>query len=144
EALSPDFKIYIGQVLANAHALAETLVARGCAIVSGGTDNHLMLVDLRPKGVKGNAAEAALERAGMTCNKNGIPGDPEKPTITSGIRLGTAAGTSRGFGVSEFQRIGHLIADVLDSLGQNAEGDPAYDVVVRKQVQDLCARFPIY
>ena len=144
EALSPDFKIYIGQVLANAHALAETMVDRGCAIVSGGTDNHLMLVDLRPKGVKGNAAEAALERAGMTCNKNGIPGDPEKPAITSGIRLGTAAGTSRGFGTAEFQRIGHLIADVLDSLSRNAEGDSQREVEIREQVRELCTRFPIY
>ena len=144
EALSPDFKIYIGQVLANARALAGTMVDRGCAIVSGGTDNHLMLVDLRPKGVKGNAAEAALERAGMTCNKNGIPGDPEKPTITSGIRLGTAAGTSRGFGAAEFQRIGHLIADVLDGLSENTAGDPDREAAIREQVRELCARFPIY
>ncbi|MGI9503399.1 MAG: serine hydroxymethyltransferase [Geminicoccaceae bacterium] len=144
EALSPDFKIYIGQVLANARALAGTMVDRGCAIVSGGTDNHLMLVDLRPKGVKGNAAEAALERAGMTCNKNGIPGDPEKPAITSGIRLGTAAGTSRGFKTPEFQRIGHLIADVLDGLSDNTAGDSDREAAIREQVRELCARFPIY
>ena len=116
EALRPEFKLYAQNVVANAKALASVMIERGCAIVSGGTDNHLMLVDLRPKGVKGNAAAEALERAGITCNKNGVPFDPEKPTVTSGIRLGTPAGTTRGFGVKEFQDIGHLISDVLDGL----------------------------
>ena len=116
EALRPEFKLYAQNVVANAKALAAVMIERGCAIVSGGTDNHLMLVDLRPKGVKGNAAAEALERAGITCNKNGVPFDPEKPTVTSGIRLGTPAGTTRGFGVKEFQDIGHLISDVLDGL----------------------------
>ena len=111
-------------------------------IVSGGTDNHLMLVDLRPKGVKGNAAAEALERAGITCNKNGVPFDPEKPTVTSGIRLGTPAGTTRGFGVAEFQEVGHLISDVLDGLGA---GDSASaEQAVKQRVAELCERFPIY
>ncbi len=144
EALQPEFKDYIGDVVANARVLAETMVKRGSAIVSGGTDNHLMLVDLRPKGVKGNAAEAALERAGITCNKNGIPGDPEKPTITSGIRLGTAAGTSRGFGADEFRTVGELISDVLDALARDPAGDPAVEAATRDRVRELCARFPIY
>ena len=123
EALRPEFKLYAQNVVANAKALAAVMIERGCAIVSGGTDNHLMLVDLRPKGVKGNAAAEALERAGITCNKNGVPFDPEKPTVTSGIRLGTPAGTTRGFGVREFQDIGHLISDVLDGLGDRRHGD---------------------
>ena len=118
------------------------LQQRGYKIVSGGTDNHLMLVDLRPKGVKGNAAEQSLERAGITCNKNGVPFDPEKPTITSGIRLGTPAGTTRGFGVEEFQAIGHMISDVLDGL---AAGDSAAaERAAAERVGDLCRRFPIY
>jgi len=144
EALQPGFKDYIGNVVASSRALAEVLVSRGAAIVSGGTDNHLMLVDLRPLGVKGNAAADALERAGITCNKNGVPGDPEKPTITSGIRLGTAAGCSRGFGVEEFRQVGHLIGDVLDALRQTPHGDANVENAVGKRVLDLCRRFPIY
>ncbi|MEC8197863.1 MAG: serine hydroxymethyltransferase, partial [Pseudomonadota bacterium] len=124
EALDPAFKAYCQTVVDSAKALAEVMQTRGCAIVSGGTENHLMLVDLRPKGVKGNAAEDALERAEITCNKNGVPGDPEKPTVTSGIRLGTAAGCSRGFGPKEFREIGALIGDVLDALAETPEGDP--------------------
>ena len=144
EALKPEFKDYIQRVVDSARALAEVMVERGCAIVSGGTDNHLMLVDLRPKGVKGNAAEAALERAGFTCNKNGVPGDPEKPTVTSGIRLGTPAGCSRGFGPDEFRQIGHMISDVLDALAANPEGDATIESAARAKVRELCARFPIY
>ncbi len=144
EALQPGFKDYIGRVVASSRALAEVLVARGAAIVSGGTDNHLMLVDLRPLGVKGNAAAEALERAGITCNKNGVPNDPEKPTVTSGIRLGTAAGCSRGFGVEEFREIGGLIGDVLDALRKSPEGDAGVEAAVRQKVVALCRRFPIY
>jgi glycine hydroxymethyltransferase len=142
EALEPDFTEYAGRVVASAKALAAVLVERGAAIVSGGTDNHLMLVDLRPLGLKGNEAAEALERAGITCNKNGVPGDPEKPTVTSGIRLGTAAGCSRGFGPEEFRQIGHLIGDVLDSLrsGPNA----AVEDTVHRRVTALCLAFPIY
>lgn len=145
EALEPDYKTYIQQVVANAKALAETLVGHGFDIVSGGTDNHLVLVDLRPKGVTGNVAEEALERAFITCNKNGIPFDPQPPTITSGVRLGTPAGTTRGFGVAEFQKVGDLIAQVLDAVAQN-NGEPAPEAeqAVRQQVEDLCNRFPIY
>ena len=145
EALTPDFKVYAQAVIDNARALAEVLVARGYAITTGGTDTHLMLVDMRPKGVKGNAAEDALRRAGITCNKNGIPFDTEKPTVTSGIRLGTPAGTTRGFGVAEFQQIGHLIADVLDGLAQSGgEGAPGIEAAVHEKVRALCERFPIY
>lgn len=144
EALQPEFKTYMQSVVDSANALSDVMIARGCAIISGGTDNHLMLVDLRPKGVKGNAAEAALERAGMTCNKNGVPGDPEKPTVTSGIRLGTAAGCSRGFGPEEFRKIGHMINDILDALADNPQGNPEVETRTRKQVEDLCAAFPIY
>ncbi|QYM71735.1 serine hydroxymethyltransferase [Pseudochrobactrum sp. Wa41.01b-1] len=142
EALQPDFTDYAGQVVASAKALAEVLVARGAAIVSGDTDNHLMLVDLRPLGLKGNEAADALERAGITCNKNGVPGDPEKPTVTSGIRLGTAAGCSRGFGTEEFRQIGHLIGDVLDSLRRGP--DAAVEEAVHQKVSELCRAFPIY
>ena len=144
EALQPEFKHYCQAVIDNAQALAQIMQERGCAIVSGGTDNHLMLVDLRPKGVKGNLAEQALERAGITCNKNGVPADPEKPTITSGIRLGTPAGTTRGFGTNEFTEIGHLISDVLDGLAASAESDRGVEEKVRKRVGELCANFPIY
>ena len=145
EALEPDYKSYIQQVVANAKALAETLVGHGFDIVSGGTDNHLVLVDLRPKGVTGNVAEEALERAFITCNKNGIPFDPQPPTITSGVRLGTPAGTTRGFGVAEFQKVGDLIAQVLDAVAQkNGEPAPEAEQAVRQQVEDLCNRFPIY
>ena len=143
EALSPEFKVYARNVIENAKALAAVMVERGYAIFSGGTDNHLMLVDLRPKGVKGNAAEQALGRAHITCNKNGIPFDTEKPTVTSGIRLGTPAGTTRGFGVAEFQKIGQLVGDVLDALA--AGGDTAaVEARVRGEVAGLCSRFPIY
>ena len=144
EALKPDFKEYIGRVVESADTLAQVMIERGCDIVSGGTDNHLMLVDLRPKGVKGNAAEAALERAGFTCNKNGVPNDPEKPTVTSGIRLGTAAGCSRGFGSVEFRVIGHMINDVLDGLAANPEGDANAEKAARARVSAICAEFPIY
>jgi glycine hydroxymethyltransferase len=144
EALRPEFKAYAQQVVDNAKALAEVLVKRGFDIVTGGTDTHLMLVDLRPKGLKGNAAEVALERAGITCNKNGIPFDTEKPTITSGVRLGTPAGTTRGFGVAEFQQIGELIGDVLDAMVDNPEGNAEVEAAVRAKVEDLCKRFPIY
>jgi glycine hydroxymethyltransferase len=145
EALSPDFKAYQQAVVDNAKALAAVINERGCEIVSGGTDNHLMLVDLRPKGVKGNAAEAALERANITCNKNGVPFDPEKPTITSGIRLGTPAGTTRGFGLAEFREVGMLISDVLDGLAANgADDNAAVEEAARARVAALCARFPIY
>ncbi|MEO1042876.1 MAG: serine hydroxymethyltransferase [Pseudomonadota bacterium] len=143
EALTPEYKIYTKQVIENAKALAAVLVDAGYAVVSGGTDTHVMLVDLRPKGVKGNAAEEALERAGMTCNKNGVPNDPEKPAITSGIRLGTPAGTSRGFGIAEFQQTGRMIAEVLDGLA--AGGDTTeLENKVRAEVEALTGRFPIY
>jgi len=144
EALRPEFKAYAARVVENAKVLAATLQERGLDIVSGGTDTHLMLVDLRPKGLKGNAAEETLERAGMTCNKNGVPGDPEKPTVTSGVRLGTPAGTTRGFGTDEFRQIGNLIGDVLDGLAANGEDNGAAEAKAREAVDDLCRRFPIY
>ncbi|MCT4657392.1 MAG: serine hydroxymethyltransferase [Cohaesibacter sp.] len=144
EALQPSFKDYIGRVVDSSRALASVMKERGCDIVTGGTDNHLMLVDLRPIGVKGNAAEIALERAGFTCNKNGVPGDPEKPTVTSGVRLGTAAGCSRGFGVQEFTEIGHAICDVLDALAKDPQGDAAIEAKARETVARLCKDFPIY
>ncbi|ODN68815.1 Serine hydroxymethyltransferase 1 [Methylobrevis pamukkalensis] len=145
EALQPDFKSYIKGVVDNAKALAETLRKGGLEIVSGGTDNHLMLVDLRPKSVTGRAAEAALGRANITCNKNGIPFDPEKPTVTSGIRLGTPAGTSRGFGIAEFQEIGDMIITVLDGLVANGEeGNGDVEAAVKERVKNLTDRFPIY
>jgi len=144
EALKPEFKVYIDQVVANAKALAAVMMERGCDIVTGGTDNHLMLVDLRPKGLKGNVVDKALERAGITCNKNGIPFDTEKPMITSGIRIGTPAATSRGFGIEEFQKVGHLISDVLDGLVEMPEGNPAVEARVLAEVKELCKRFPLY
>ncbi len=144
EALKPEFKEYAKSVVANAKVLGETLVGRGLNLVSGGTDTHLVLVDLRPKGLTGKQAEKSLERAGMTCNKNGIPFDPEKPTVTSGIRLGTPAGTTRGFGVEEFRTVANLIGDVLDGLAQNAEDNAAAEEKAHKTVLDLCRRFPIY
>ncbi len=144
EALGPEFKRYIDGVVSNAKVLAEVLQSRGCDIVTGGTDTHLMLVDLRPKGLKGNQVEQALERAGITCNKNGIPFDSEKPMITSGIRLGTPAGTTRGFGLEEFKLIGNWIGDVLDGLTTHPQGNAQIEQQVRKQVQDLCRRFPLY
>ncbi|MBN8958230.1 MAG: serine hydroxymethyltransferase, partial [Rhizobiales bacterium] len=145
EALQPSFKVYAKNVAANAKALAETLKSKGFDIVSGGTDTHLMLVDLRPKRLTGKVAELALGRAHITCNKNGIPFDPEKPGITSGVRLGTPAGTTRGFGVAEFQHIGELIAEVLDVLSQkNVDEDSLTESAVREKVKKLVARFPIY
>jgi glycine hydroxymethyltransferase len=145
EALTPEFKLYARRVVDNARVLADTLAASGLAIVSGGTDSHLMLVDLRPKGVTGKAAEASLERANITCNKNGIPFDPAPPTVTSGVRLGTPAGTTRGFGPAEFRRVGQMIAEVVDGLAVNGEeGNGEVEALVRRQVLDLTARFPIY
>jgi glycine hydroxymethyltransferase len=145
EALRPSFREYARSVVENAKVLAETLKARGCDIVSGGTDTHLMLVDLRPKRLTGKTAETALGRAHITCNKNGIPFDPEKPTVTSGIRLGSPACTTRGFGVAEFRQVGALIAEVLDVLSQNgAEADNLVEAAVRAKVKSLLARFPIY
>ncbi len=145
EALRPEFRNYARQVVENAQALAQTLVECGCDIVTGGTDSHLMLVDLRPKRVTGKAAEASLDRAHITANKNAIPFDPEKPAITSGIRLGSPAATSRGFGAAEFREIGHMIGDVLDGLARsNGEGEQAVEEQVKARVQALCARFPIY
>ncbi len=145
EALKPEFKSYGKQVLDNARALAETLKQGGCDIVTGGTDSHIVLLDLRPKGLKGNATENALERAGMTCNKNAVPFDPEPPMVTSGVRLGTPAATSRGFGVAEFQKVGELMIKVLDGLKENGEeGNAAIEAEVKKEVDALCARFPIY
>jgi len=145
EALKPDFKLYARAVVDNARALAETLHAQGLDIVSGGTDTHLMLVDLRPKNAKGNHTEKALDRAFITTNKNAIPFDTEKPAITSGVRLGTPAGTTRGFGISEFKEIGKLIVEVVDAVAKKGEaGDPEVEASVRSRVADLCRRFPIY
>jgi glycine hydroxymethyltransferase len=145
EALRPSFKLYAKNVIANAKALAETLKSKGFDIVSGGTDTHLVLVDLRPKRLTGKVAEAALERARITCNKNGIPFDPEKPAVTSGVRLGTPAGTTRGFGIAEFQEVGELIAEVLDVLSQKGvEADSLTEATVRGRVKTLVGRFPIY
>jgi len=144
EALTPEFKSYAKSVLDNARQLASTLQAGGLDIVSQGTDCHLMLVDLRPKGLTGKAAEASLEHAGMTCNKNAIPFDPEKPTITSGIRLGTPAATTRGFGLAEFRQVGEMILEVLDGLAAHPDDNSAVEQRVRERVRALCARFPIY
>ena len=144
EALGAEFKPYIDRVLANAQALGEVLKAGGVDLVTGGTDNHLLLVDLRPKGLKGAQVEQALERAGITCNKNGIPFDTEKPTVTSGIRLGTPAGTTRGFGVAEFREIGRLTLEVFEALRERPEGDAATERRVRREIFALCERFPIY
>jgi glycine hydroxymethyltransferase len=144
EALHPTFKAYGQAVIDNARALAGVLIERGVNIVSGGTDNHLVLVDLRPKSLTGKQTEESLERAGLTCNKNAIPFDPQPPMVTSGVRLGTPAGTTRGFGVEEFKQIGHLIGDVLDGLAANAENNGAIEAQTRKAVETLCARFPIY
>ena len=145
EALQPGFKTYQGQVIRNAQALAEQLIKGGLDIVTGGTDTHVMLVDLRPKGVKGNATEKALGRAHITCNKNGIPFDDEKPTITSGIRLGSPAGTTRGFGEPEFRQIADWIVRVVDGLAANGEdGNGAVEAAVKDEVEALCQRFPIY
>jgi glycine hydroxymethyltransferase len=145
EALRPSFKLYARNVVENAKALAETLRSHGLDIVSGGTDTHLMLVDLRPKRLTGKVAEAALGRAHITCNKNGIPFDPEKPTVTSGIRLGSPACTTRGFGVAEFRQVGDLLAEVLDRLSQKRmDEDAAAEAAVRDKVRRLVGRFPIY
>ncbi len=143
EALQPSFKEYGKAIIDNSRALADTLVKRGVDIVTGGTDSHLMLVDLRKKKVTGKAAEESLERAGLTCNKNAIPFDPEKPFVTSGIRLGTPAGTTRGFGVVEFKKIGELIGDVLDGLATGGDNS-AVEKKVKAQVAELCKAFPIY
>jgi glycine hydroxymethyltransferase len=145
EALRPDFKIYAKNVVENAKALAETLRANGFEIVSGGTDTHVMLVDLRPKGLKGNVSEKALGRAALTVNKNGIPFDPEKPMVTSGIRVGTPACTTRGFGVAEFKQVGELMAEVLNAVAQSSEGKaPLVEASVKDRVRALTDRFPIY
>jgi glycine hydroxymethyltransferase len=144
EALRPDFKLYARAVVDNAKVLAASLAEHGLDIVSGGTDTHLMLVDLRPKRLTGRVAEVALERAGITCNKNGIPFDPEKPTVTSGVRLGSPAGTTRGFAQAEFRLIGALIAEVLDGLAANGDKNGAVEASVGARVRELCARFPIY
>lgn len=145
EALTPMYKDYIKAVVENASALADRMMKHGYDCFSGGTDTHLMLVDMRPKGVKGNAAEVALHRAGITCNKNSVPFDTEKPMVTSGVRLGTPAGTTRGFGVAEFEQVGDMIARVLDSLAAtDGAGDPAVEAAVKAEVEALCAKFPIY
>jgi glycine hydroxymethyltransferase len=145
EALRPEFKKYAAAVVANAKVLAETLVAGGLAITTGGTDNHLMLVDLRPKKLTGKTSEHSLEEAGITCNKNGIPFDPEKPAITSGVRLGTPAATTRGFGEAEFRQVGQLIVRVLDGLARsNSQDNAAVEREVRAEVEALCRKFPIY
>ncbi len=145
EALQPGYKSYIAAVVENAKVLAATLNERGCNLVAGGTDTHLALVDLTPLGVSGKDADEALERAGITCNKNGIPNDPLPPTKTSGIRVGSPAGTTRGFGPAEFREIGHMVADVLDGLAKNGEqGDAQVENAVRERVIALCHRFPIY
>ncbi|MGE3477456.1 MAG: serine hydroxymethyltransferase [Rhodospirillaceae bacterium] len=144
EALKPEFKVYARRVVDNAKALAETLRKGGLEIVAGGTDTHLMLVDLRPKKLTGNVVEHLLERAGMTCNKNGIPFDPEKPTVTSGVRLGTPAATTRGFGTAEFTQIGQWICEVMDAQAASPGNTAAVEAEIRGRVQDLCRRFPIY
>jgi glycine hydroxymethyltransferase len=145
EALRPEFKDYIAQVIKNAQALADELMKGGLDIVTGGTDTHVLLVDLRPKGVKGNATEKALGRAHITCNKNGIPFDPEKPMVTSGIRLGSPAGTTRGFGEPEFRQIARWIVEVTDGLAANGEdGNAAVEAKVKAEVEAMCARFPVY
>ncbi|TCS64258.1 serine hydroxymethyltransferase [Varunaivibrio sulfuroxidans] len=143
EALRPEFKTYATAVRDNAQVLSRVLIENGLDIVSGGTDTHVVLVDLRPKKLTGRDAEASLERAGMTCNKNGIPFDPEKPMVTSGVRLGTPAGTTRGFGVAEFEQIGHMIGAVLDGLASPGDNGAA-EAAAREKVADLCRKFPIY
>ena len=145
EALRPEFKDYAAQVVKNAQAMADQLMKGGINIVSGGTDNHLCLADLRPKGVTGKAAEAALGRAHITCNKNGVPFDPEKPFVTSGIRLGAPAGTTRGFTETEFRQIADWIVEVVDGLAANGEdGNADVEAKVKAEVSALCARFPLY
>jgi len=145
EALTPAFRAYAKQVVENAQALADELLTQGFGVVTGGTDCHLMLVDLRPKNLTGKAAEASLERAHITCNKNAIPFDPAKPMVTSGIRLGSPAATTRGFGVAEFREVGRMIGEVLDGLARsNDGGNGAVEAAVGERVKALCARFPIY
>ncbi|BCZ83554.1 serine hydroxymethyltransferase 2 [Paraburkholderia terrae] len=144
EALRPEFTAYIDQVLRNAQALGDVLKSGGLSLVTDGTDNHLLLVDLRSKGLTGTQAEKALERAGITCNKNGIPFDTQNPTVTSGIRLGTPAGTTRGFGTAQFEQIGQMILEVLSALEHEPAGDEQVERVVRSRVRDLCSQFPIY
>ncbi|MFO1242762.1 MAG: serine hydroxymethyltransferase [Rickettsiales bacterium] len=144
EALKPSFKAYGKAVVDNARALSDTLKARGVDIVSGGTDNHIVLVDLRPKNLTGDVTVESMERAGLTCNKNAVPFDPQPPMVTSGVRLGTPAGTTRGFGIEEFKQIGNLIGDVLDGLEKNPKDNASVEARVRKEVETLCERFPIY
>lgn len=144
EALKPQFGTYIQNVVSNARVLGEVLLDRGVDLVSGGTDTHLVLVDLRPKGLTGDVTEISLENAGITCNKNGVPFDPEKPMVTSGVRLGTPAGTTRGFGEGEFRKIGHFIGDVIDGLASNRNDNSDIEARVRSDVRDLCRAFPIY
>jgi len=144
EALKPEFKNYINAVVSNSKVLSDVMLERGLAVVSGGTDTHLVLVDLRPKKLTGKAAERSLENAGITCNKNGVPFDPESPFVTSGIRLGSPAGTSRGFGENEFREIGNLIGDVLDGLSQNPDDNSKVESEVKLKVKALCDKFPIY
>ena len=144
EALKPEFKTYIQTVVDNARVLGEVLLDRGLDLVAKGTDTHLVLVDLRPKGLTGDITEVSLENAGITCNKNGVPFDPEKPMVTSGVRLGTPAGTTRGFGPDEFRQVGHLIGDVLDGLASNRNDNSDIEAEVRGKVRELCRAFPIY
>ncbi|MCH8113367.1 MAG: serine hydroxymethyltransferase, partial [Proteobacteria bacterium] len=147
EALEPDFRLYAQAVVENARVMAARLIEGGLDIVSGGTDTHLMLVDLRPKGLTGKAAERSLENAHITCNKNAIPFDPEKPTVTSGVRLGSPAATTRGFGTAEFREVGAMIVEVLDGLAANQDGpngNAEVEARVRDRVVELCSRFPIY
>ncbi|MGD9805818.1 MAG: serine hydroxymethyltransferase, partial [Hyphomicrobiaceae bacterium] len=145
EALRPSFKVYAQAVADNAKALAKAIQAGGYDIVTGGTDNHLMLVDLSPKDLTGKASEAGLGRAHITCNKNGVPFDKRSPFVTSGVRLGTPAGTTRGFGVAEFGQIGRMIVEVLDGLARNGDaGDAQVENRVKEEAKALCARFPIY
>jgi glycine hydroxymethyltransferase len=145
EALQPEFKIYARAVVENCKAMGEVLRAGGYDLVTGGTDTHLVLLDLRPKKLTGNIAEKSLGRAHITCNKNGVPFDPQKPTVTSGVRLGTPAGTTRGFGVAEFREVGRMIVEVLDGLAANGEtGNADMESKVKAQAMALCERFPIY
>jgi len=145
EALKPEFKDYAKAIVDNARVLASTLKEGGADIVSGGTDSHIVLLDLRPKGLKGNETEEALERAGMTCNKNAVPYDPEPPMVTSGVRLGTPAATTRGFGTAEWKLVGEYILEVLDGLKANdVDGNGDVETAVKAKVEALCARFPIY
>lgn len=144
EALRPEFRRYTEQVIRNAQVLSEGLISRGLDIVSGGTDTHLVLVDLRPKGLTGNISEVSLENAGITCNKNGVPFDPQPPMVTSGVRLGAPAGTTRGFGETEFTQIAEFIGDVLDGLAKNSEDNQVVEKKVREDVRELCRAFPIY